>query len=84
MRYKCSCCGYYTLPEESAGNYNICPVCNWEDDYVQLHNPDFEGGANRVSLNQAKANFELFGATETRFIDEVRKPLPEELPENNQ
>ncbi|HEI2325144.1 TPA: hypothetical protein SI485_004590, partial [Escherichia coli] len=28
--YKCPCCGYLTLPER--GQYDICPVCQWEDD----------------------------------------------------
>lgn len=27
---KCPCCGYLTLPER--GQYDICPVCLWEDD----------------------------------------------------
>ena len=29
-RYQCLCCGYWTL--ESRGEYDICPVCFWEDD----------------------------------------------------
>ena len=34
--------------------YDICEVCNWENDPVQLVNPDLAGGANRMSLNQAR------------------------------
>lgn len=83
MLYKCECCGYYTLPEESIGNYNICPVCFWEDDIVQLEDPNFEGGANEESLNQARKNYNLFGASSRKFVDKVRKPFYEELPENN-
>jgi hypothetical protein len=27
---KCPCCGYLTLPRR--GEYDVCPVCLWEDD----------------------------------------------------
>ncbi len=29
-KYRCLCCGYLTL--ESRGEFDICPVCYWEDD----------------------------------------------------
>jgi hypothetical protein len=32
----------------------VCPICEWENDGVQYDDPDYEGGANKVSLNQAK------------------------------
>ena len=32
----------------------ICPVCGWEDDKFQRNHPDFDGGANVMSLNQAR------------------------------
>ena len=44
--------GGYTF--ESAGEFDICPVCNWEDDLVQLDDPDEEDCANHMSLNQAR------------------------------
>ena len=31
-------------------SYDICPVCGWEDDEVQLRFPAMRGGANRESL----------------------------------
>lgn len=80
MRYRCDCCGYYTLRNKSD---DICPVCGWQEDYVQRNNPNFTGGANEVSLNEAKKNYELFGVFDMEYINEVRRPLPEELPENN-
>jgi hypothetical protein len=52
----CPCCGQRVL--EELGNYEICDVCGWEDDPVQSSDPDFEGGANEQSLNQAKAEWE--------------------------
>ena len=81
MRYKCSCCENYTLKEESD---EVCQVCYWQEDIVQREDPDFEGGANEESLNQARKNYSTFGAFNREFIDKVRKPLYGELPENNQ
>ena len=85
MKYKCPCCGYYTFPktEKPPGSYYICKVCFWEDDYVQFHNPECTGGANEESLNQARKNYQEFGVSDKKFIDKVRTPLLEELPENN-
>jgi hypothetical protein len=51
----------------------------WERDAAQNANPDFIGGANEVSLNQARANFLKYGAAEQRFVSYVRKPKPDEL-----
>ncbi len=53
MKYTCPCCGYKTIEEEPPGTYEICNICYWEDDEVQFNDPDFEGGANEVSLRQA-------------------------------
>ena len=58
---KCPCCGIYDYEKEVGETYLICPVCNREDDYVQLGNPDFKGGANRYSLRQARLNFLRYG-----------------------
>jgi hypothetical protein len=77
--YKCLCCGYLTLTEEPPGSFEICPVCNWEDDLVQGTDPDFAGGANHVSLSQARKNFATFGAATEDAKERVRKPLPEEI-----
>lgn len=77
-KHACSCCGYFTLSDEVGNTFQLCPVCYWEDDGVQLKDPAYEGGANRVSLNQAKRNFVKFGAIEERFKDYVRLPLEEE------
>ncbi|WP_257667160.1 CPCC family cysteine-rich protein [Parapedobacter tibetensis] len=78
-KYKCPCCGYYTLDQRPDNTFQICPVCYWEDDGVQLNDSDYEGGANRVSLNEAKRNFEKFGAIEKGFINQVRPPNKDEM-----
>jgi rubrerythrin len=38
-------------------DYEICPVCGWEDDPVQRRDPDFAGGANTLSLNEARREY---------------------------
>lgn len=80
-RYKCPCCGNFTFNKEPCGDYDICPVCFWEDDSAAISDEDFEGGANKVSLKQAKVNYLKYGAVEERFIKNVRKPMPEEMNE---
>ena len=58
-KYQCPCCEYYTYnvpPNEDCGY--ICPVCFWENDPVQLNDPDFDGGANEMSLNEAREAYQ--------------------------
>jgi hypothetical protein len=50
MKLACPGCGFRTISEEVYGSYEICPVCGWEDDPVQLANPCSGGGANKESL----------------------------------
>ncbi|MZR30947.1 CPCC family cysteine-rich protein [Sneathiella litorea] len=80
MKYACPCCSYLTFDEMPAGSFDICPVCYWEDDPVQSKDPNFVGGANGVSLIEAKANFLKFGAVKKECQRYVRQPLPEEVP----
>lgn len=49
MLYPCPACGFEVF-NEAAGSYDICPVCGWEDDDVQLRFPALRGGANKESL----------------------------------
>ena len=72
----CPCCFSKTL--SSTGNYELCPVCFWEDDPIQSSDPNYEGGANKVSLNQAQVNFKKIGACSVEFIGDVREPLDNE------
>jgi hypothetical protein len=60
--------------DEPPGSYAICPICFWEDDNVQLRFPTMTSGPNKVSLINAQRNFLRFGASEERFISNVRKP----------
>jgi hypothetical protein len=79
-KFACHCCGFLTLTEEPLGSYEICPVCFWEDDYVQLMEPTVGGGPNHVSLEEARQNYAKFGVSEERFKMYVRPPNPDEYP----
>lgn len=73
----CPCCGYKSLEDSSI--YDICEICFWEDDIVQFNNPDYEGGANGVSLRQAQKNFIEIGACDTDCLDCVRNPTEKDV-----
>jgi hypothetical protein len=52
----CACCGKKTL-DPNVKFFDVCPVCGWEDDPIQNKHPDDDGGANHISLNEAKKAF---------------------------
>ncbi len=51
--YPCPACGFLVF-EEPPGSYDICRICGWEDDHVQMVHPSLRGGANRESLQEAQ------------------------------
>ena len=53
--YPCAACGFIVLAA-AYGSYEICRVCGWEDDPVQLANPCSGGGANGECLVDAQAS----------------------------
>jgi hypothetical protein len=75
--FPCPCCGHLIF-EEPPGSYDICPVCFWEDDYVQLRWPDWVGGANSPSLIDAQHAYRSLGAMEARFTGRVRPAAADE------
>ena len=76
-KYRCPCCNYRTL-DDGTGSFDICPVCYWEDDYIQRDDPDYRGGANDISLNEARENYKKIGAISTEYLEYVRPALDEE------
>jgi len=55
--HPCPCCAFRTLLDAERGSHDICGTCGWEDDGVQLDDPDYRGGANEKSLNEARSRF---------------------------
>lgn len=49
---KCPVCGQHEFAQEN--DFDICPLCNWENDGVQMDDPNETDCANKMSLNQAK------------------------------
>jgi hypothetical protein len=66
--FPCPSCGFVVF-DEPAGSYDICPICGWEDDHVQLGNPLLRGGANGGSLLE--------------YQQEILKKIPAEICEHN-
>ena len=55
--YPCPVCGYLTFAE-LPGSYDICAVCGWEDDALQLEfATSLAGGANARTLAEAQREF---------------------------
>lgn len=51
-RRVCACCG-----KSVVDSFEVCNICGWENDSVQNDDPDYAGGANHMSLNEAKQAF---------------------------
>ena len=60
--HKCPVCGEYTFP--CRDSYDICDVCDWEDNWYQEEYPDEGGLDNLYSVNRAKKHFQKYGTTE--------------------
>jgi hypothetical protein len=77
--YRCPCCNCKTL--FARGGFEICPVCFWQDDGQDDADADIVlGGPNGLlSLTQARANYQEFGAAESRVRPYVRPPEGDEL-----
>ena len=71
MKYVCKCCGCAAL--DSDDEYDICPVCFWEKDRTQESDPEYKGGANAVSLNEARKNYAEFGVGDKRRPETIEK-----------
>jgi len=59
-RFTCPCCGYPTL--SSWAEYEICSLCNWEDDGQDDRDADMVrcGPNSSFSLVEARENFERY------------------------
>lgn len=55
--------------DEPLGSFNICIVCGWEDDDVQLRFPRMRG-ANRLSLMQHQQAW-------LKSVQNLKQPRPE-------
>jgi hypothetical protein len=74
----CPVCGFHTF--EVVGDWDTCPVCGWNSDPVQEAVHDDPTGANGISLNEARQNYQTIGAiTEEKLAEldpEEKKKYP--------
>ncbi|MFI0990235.1 CPCC family cysteine-rich protein [Streptomyces exfoliatus] len=77
LKYPCVWCGRPSM-DEQPGSYEICPICFWEDDAIQLRWPEHSGGSIGPSLIAAQENYQAFGACEERSVEHVRPPEGDE------
>lgn len=78
-RVTCPCCGHRTLPD-GPGAYELCPVCEWEDDGISTREPTVWGGnPNGVSLAEGQRRYRLYGSAHlSDSLDRVRPPRSDE------
>jgi hypothetical protein len=62
----CPVCAYRTF--EVLGDWDTCPVCGWNSDPVQETIHDDPTGANGISLNEARQNYQQLGAITTEKV----------------
>jgi len=48
LETKCVVCG------SEVDRFDICDKCGWQDDGVQNADPNYKGGANKMSLIEAR------------------------------
>jgi len=52
---KCPVCEKFNFEKDA--NYEICGVCQWENDPLQYDDHDDDMGANHMSVNQARVKW---------------------------
>lgn len=80
MKWKCPCCGYYTLPISSKDALAyICPVCFWEIDTFITSEVEPSDQNHGLTLQKARKNFIKLGACCKDMMHHVRQPNDDEL-----
>jgi hypothetical protein len=75
LLFACACCGYRTL--RTKGEYDICPVCYWEDDGSDDSRIDRHSGPNHMTLRRARINFAKLGAKREDVVRFALRDGPE-------
>lgn len=70
---KCPVCGKFEF--EEYGDFDICPVCNWENDNLQYDEHNYSGVANHLSVNEAR--IEYFVMNHPKTAEKAAKPKEE-------
>lgn len=73
-KYPCPSCGFLVF-SEPPGSYDICEICGWEDDHVQLATPGLKGGANGGSLKNFQDDILKEFPPDVQEIDGIKRDL---------
>ncbi|MCA9067791.1 MAG: hypothetical protein KDA84_02650, partial [Planctomycetaceae bacterium] len=67
---QCPCCDYFTLEERA--DWDICPVCFWEDAGQDLDRLDDPSSCNHgITLREGRENFARLGAYRREMLPHV-------------
>lgn len=68
---KCPICDQHEFEHDNC--LSICLICGWQNDGIQHGDPDYNGGANWLSLNRARENWKQHGTIMTKKDNQERK-----------
>ncbi len=69
MMVICPVCGQFEFEEDSG---DVCPVCGWAEDPVQVRHPDWKG-ENTITLNEARKRYAEYGTIGSKKIEVIKK-----------
>ena len=70
----------FTIAISGAEQLDPGPLASGISSFKAADEFSAQTGANAVSLEEARRNYRQIGASSSEFIDDVRKPKPEEIP----
>ncbi len=76
----CPICRHHTF--EVLGDWGTCPVCGWNSDPVQEAMHDDPTGANSISLNEARHNYQTTGAITPEKLSELDSEEKKKYPKS--
>jgi hypothetical protein len=69
MKYKCPVCGNFTIEQK----FDICPICYWEYDPIDIKNPELISNSNKLSLYVARSNYCKYGISSLKYLNKLIK-----------
>lgn len=70
--HQCPCCDYFSLSRR--GEYEICPICFWEDSGQDIDHIDMHSGPNRMTLREARIRFAGSSDTDPQALGKRLSP----------
>ena len=81
-KFACPICGHLTI--DARYDWDICPICFWEDDTLVDGDKDATSSANGGMLvSEAQTNYILYGYSHPKHKGHVRPPQQDEPKDPN-